>query len=133
MTATTKRNSIPSGVATVGEVAAPQRKSEGVVMDPNEKCVCTGNHERHICFLHSKGFIDEVEKLTANPTVTCSICLVNANSPDNVCSPTTLGGGFKYSDMQYSKKIICDSVADATPEEKGAEEKGTEEKGTEEK
>ena len=53
-----------------------------------------------------------VTELTDNPTVTCSICLVNANAPDNVCSPATLGGGFKYSDMQYSKKIICESVLD---------------------
>ncbi|GFO55302.1 hypothetical protein GMSM_23090 [Geomonas sp. Red276] len=73
-------------------------------------CVCAGRHEQHICYLHSKGMVEEVEKLTDNPTVTCAICLVNANSPDNVCSPTTLGGGFKYSDMRDSKKIICDSV-----------------------
>jgi hypothetical protein len=75
-----------------------------------EICRCVDKHEQHICFLHSKGEVQEVEKLTDNPTVTCSICLVNANSPDNVCSPTTLGGGFKYSDMRNSKKIICDSV-----------------------
>lgn len=85
-------------------------------MEHNDKCVCTGEHEKHICFLHSKGLIQEVENLTDNPTVTCSICLVNANSPDNVCSPTTLGGGFKYSDMKDSKKIICDSVVEPRPE-----------------
>ena len=92
--------------------------------DEAAKCLCTGNHERHICYLHSKGMVEEVEKLTDNPTVTCAICLVNANSPDNVCSPTTigaLGGGFKYSDMQGSKKIICDSVMEA-PSEKKEEE-----------
>ena len=79
-------------------------------MESKETCVCAGEHEKHICYLHSKGFIKEAEQLTDNPTVTCSICLVNANAPNNVCSPTTLGGGFKYSDMQHSKKIICDSV-----------------------
>lgn len=80
-------------------------------MDEEKRtCVCVGNHESHICYLHSRGMVDEVEKMTDNPTVTCAICLVNANSPDNVCSPTTLGGGFKYSDMRESKKIICDSV-----------------------
>jgi len=83
-----------------------------------ETCVCTEKHEQHICFLHSKGLVQEVEKLTDNPTVTCSICLVNANSPENVCSPTTLGGGFKYSDMRGSKKIICDSLADPNGEKK---------------
>ena len=87
-------------------------------MEPKRTRVCAGNHERHVCHLHSKGLIEEVEKLTDNPTVTCSICLVNANSPDNVCSPTTLGGGFKYSDMKDSKKIICDSVMEAPPEKK---------------
>ena len=87
-------------------------------MESKETCTCTGNHERHICFLHSKGYVQEVEKLTDAPTVTCSICLVNANSPDNVCSPATLGGGFKYSDMRDSKKIICDSLADPNPEKK---------------
>ena len=90
--------------------------------EPKTTCVCAGNHERHICYLHSKGMVEEVEQLTDNPTVTCSICLVNANSPDNVCSPTTLGGGFKYSDMRGSKKTICDSVvvkhSDESEEEK---------------
>lgn len=87
-------------------------------MESKEKCVCAGEHENHICYLHSKGLIKEVEKLTDSPTVTCSICLVNANSPDNVCSPTTLGGGFKYSDMQYSKKIICESVVESVDKKK---------------
>ncbi|GFO69622.1 hypothetical protein GMLC_32010 [Geomonas limicola] len=73
-------------------------------------CTCVTNHEHHICALHSKGLVEEAERLTDNPTVTCSICLVNANSPENVCSPTTLGGGFKYSDMKDSKKILCESV-----------------------
>jgi hypothetical protein len=86
--------------------------------DEKERCVCVGSHERHICYLHSKGMVDEVEKITDNPTVTCSICLVNANSPDNVCSPTTLGGGFKYSDMRDSKKILCETVVtEAKPSE----------------
>ncbi len=87
-------------------------------MESKEKCICTEKHDQHICVLHSKGMVQEVEKLTDNPTVTCSICLVNANSPDNVCSPTTLGGGFKYSDMQGSKKVICDSLAEPDPEKK---------------
>jgi len=77
-------------------------------MEANKKCSCGKKHEEHICALHSKGLIDEVVHLTDNPTVTCSICLVNANNPDNVCSPTTLGGGFKYSDMVNSKKVICE-------------------------
>jgi hypothetical protein len=83
-----------------------------------EVCTCVEKHEQHICFLHSKGRVQEVETLTDNPTVTCSICLVNANSPDNVCSPTTLGGGFKYSDMRDSKKIICDTVVEGQPGKK---------------
>jgi hypothetical protein len=87
-------------------------------MEPKEQCTCAEKHDQHICVLHSKGLVDEVEKLTDNPTVTCAICQVNANSPDNVCSPTTLGGGFKYSDMSGSKKAICDSLADAGPEKK---------------
>ena len=87
-------------------------------MESKETCACTGEHEKHICFLHSKGLVEEVEKLTDSPTVTCSICLVNANSPDNVCSPATLGGGFKYSDMQHSKKIICESVVECAPGKK---------------
>lgn len=87
-------------------------------MEPKQTCICGDKHEQDICFLHSKGLVQEVEKLTDNPVVTCSICLVNANSPDNVCSPTTLGGGFKYSDMQHSKKIICDSVVDGHPDKK---------------
>lgn len=87
-------------------------------MDPKEQCTCPGEHDRHICYLHSKGMSKEVEKLTDNPTVTCSICLVNADSPDNVCSPTTLGGGFKYSDMKHSKKIMCDTLATDKEEEK---------------
>ena len=87
-------------------------------MESKETCACTGEHEKHICFLHSKGLVEEVEKLTDSPTVTCSICLVNANSPDNVCSPATLGGGFKYSDMQHSKRIICESVVESGPGKK---------------
>jgi hypothetical protein len=92
-------------------------------MEEKQSCVCAGNHENHICYLHSKGMIERVEQLTDKPTVTCSICLVNANSPDNVCSPTTLGGGFKYSDMKDSKKILCDSVAEIAeqPQEKAEE------------
>ena len=62
--------------------------------------------------------VQEVETLTDNPTVTCSICQVNANLPDNVCSPTTLGGGFKYSDMRDSKKVLCDSVVDPNQDKK---------------
>lgn len=85
-------------------------------MDHKATCTCPGNHEQHICSLHSKGLVQEVEKLTDAPTVTCSICLVNANSPENVCSPATLGGGFKYSDMRGSKKIICDSVTETEPD-----------------
>lgn len=87
-------------------------------MEPKETCTCPDKHEKHICSLHSKGLVQEVEKLTDNPTVTCSICQVNANSPDNVCSPTTLGSGFKYSDMKGSKKVICDSVSDSHQEKK---------------
>ena len=87
-------------------------------MESNEKCVCVGEHEKHICYLHSKGSIKEVEQMTDCPTVTCSICLVNANSPDNVCSPTTLGGGFRYSDMKHSKKIICESVVESVEKKK---------------
>lgn len=87
-------------------------------MESKDTCVCTGDHEKHICYMHSKGMVKEVEQLTDNPTVTCSICLVNANSPDNVCSPTTLGGGFKYSDMHHSKKIICESVVEAVVKKK---------------
>jgi hypothetical protein len=83
---------------------------EGYSMEANNKCSCGKTHEEHICALHSKGLIDEVLHLTDNPTVTCSICLVNANSPDNVCSPTTLGGGFKYSDMAHNKKLICSNA-----------------------
>jgi len=79
-------------------------------MEPEITCSCAENHEQHICALHSKGLTQLVEQLTDNPTVTCAICLVNANSPDNVCSPTTLGEGFRYSDMQGSKKMICDNV-----------------------
>lgn len=85
-------------------------------MGENRTC-CGKEHEHHICHLHCKGLIEEAEHLTDEPTVTCAICLVNANSPENVCSPTTLGGGFRYSDMQDSKKIICESV-----EPDGAEE-----------
>ena len=87
-------------------------------MESKETCSATEKHRQHICFLHSKGLVQEVVKLTDNPTVTCAICQVNANSPENVCSPTTLGGGFKYSDMQGSKKVICDSVAGPGVEKK---------------
>lgn len=87
-------------------------------MDHTDNCTCADKHKQHICFFHRNGMVKEVEELTDNPTVTCSICLVNANSPDNVCSPTTLGGVFKYSDMQNSKKIICDSVTHPDRESK---------------
>ncbi|HBA90154.1 MAG TPA: hypothetical protein DCZ75_19780 [Geobacter sp.] len=86
-------------------------------MDPKQQCACPGEHENHICYLHSKGRSKEVEKMTDKPTVTCSICLVNANLPDNVCSPTTLGGGFKYSDMKHNKKILCDTLSEGTEDE----------------
>lgn len=79
-------------------------------MEANKVCSCGKKHEEHICALHSKGLIKEVEHLTDNPTVTCAICLVNANSSDNVCKPTTLGGGFKYSDMKDSKKMVREIV-----------------------
>jgi hypothetical protein len=101
-------------VAAIPEFAS----HEETEMEPKETCNCADKHEQHICYLHSKGLVQEVEKLTDNPTVTCSICLVNANSPDNVCSPATLSGGFKYSDMRDSKKIICDSLAEANPEKR---------------
>jgi len=87
-------------------------------MEANKKCHCGKVHEEHICALHSKGLFEEVVHLTDNPTVTCSICLVNANSPDNVCSPATLGGGFKYSDMVNSKKLIRESVDPRADKEK---------------
>jgi hypothetical protein len=87
-------------------------------MDTNKTCNCGKRHEQHICALHSKGMVEEAEHLTDNPTVTCAICLVNANSPDYVCSPTTLGGGFKYSDMKNSKKTICENVDPHTDKEK---------------
>jgi hypothetical protein len=89
-------------------------------MEDNKTCTacsCGKSHDRHICSLHSRGMVEEAEHLTDHPTVTCSICLVNANSPENVCSPTTLGGGFKYSDMKDSKKILCERV-DPLAEEK---------------
>ena len=87
-------------------------------MEVNKKCSCGKKHEEHICALHSKGLIEEVMHLTDNPTVTCSICLVNANSPDNVCSPATLGGGFKYSDMKDSKKVIRENTVPPTDRER---------------
>ena len=80
-------------------------------------------HERHICALLNKGKFSEVEQLTDNPTVTCSICLVNANSPEHVCSPTTLGGGFRYSDM-YSRKqnVFEGDTLDQTQEQEKKED-----------
>lgn len=77
---------------------------------PEKTCLSEEKHEQHICSLHKKGLTQLVQQLTDNPTVTCAICLVNANSPDNVCSPTTLGEIFNYSDMRGSKKIICETV-----------------------
>jgi len=82
-------------------------------MDATKSCSCGAKHEEHICYLHSKGLIEQVEHLTDSPTVTCAICLVNANFPENVCSPTTLGGGFKYADMKDCKKVICDNAEPA--------------------
>jgi hypothetical protein len=35
--------------------------------------------------LHGKGLIEEVEHLRDRPALTCSICLVHANSPGDVC------------------------------------------------
>lgn len=81
--------------------------------EPGKTCMSVERHEQHVCALHSKGMTKLVQQVTDNPTVTCAICLVNANSPDFVCSPTTLGEGYNYSDMAGSKKIICESV-DAT-------------------
>jgi hypothetical protein len=79
-------------------------------MEANQTCHCGKKHQHHICYLHSRELYEEAEHLTDNPTVTCAICLVNANFPDNVCSPTTLGGGFRYADMKDSKKILCEQL-----------------------
>ena len=100
----------------IGGRSASIGSREMNAMELKETCICTEKHAQHICFLRGKGMVQKVEKLTGNPTVTCSICLVNANLPENVCSPTTLGGGFKYSDMRDSKKVICESLAHANAE-----------------
>ncbi|UFS71212.1 hypothetical protein LPW11_03235 [Geomonas sp. RF6] len=77
-------------------------------MGENRTCCDPARHDQHICALHNKGKYEEVESLTDNPTVTCSVCLVNANSADNVCSPATIGGGFKYSDMYQRKQMVVE-------------------------
>jgi hypothetical protein len=99
-------------------ISALLQSHEGHAMDTDKTCSCGKRHEQHICALHSKGMVEEAEHLTDHPTVTCAICLVNANLPDYVCSPTTLGGGFKYSDMKNSKRIICENVDPHTEREK---------------
>jgi len=74
--------------------------------------------------MHNSGKYEEVEGLTDNPTVTCAICLVNANSADNVCAPTTIGGGFKYSDMYDRKQMVVegDTLEDPNRENENQQE-----------
>lgn len=86
-------------------------------MEPNKTCSAK-DHERHICCLHNKGMFAEVERLTDNPTVTCAVCLINANSPENVCMPAALGGGFNYSEMDQHKTVVRET---GTPVEEGVE------------
>jgi len=59
-------------------------------MEPNKTCSCGEKHQGHLCVLRSKGMTKEVEHLTNNPTVVCFTCGVEANSEDNVCSPSPL-------------------------------------------
>ncbi|MBJ6727505.1 hypothetical protein [Geomesophilobacter sediminis] len=86
--------------------------------ETDKTCTSPEKHEQHVCCLHSKGLTKTVEQVTDHPTVTCAICLVNANAPEYVCAPTTLGTGYHYSDMQGSKKIICGSVDSTVKKEK---------------
>lgn len=97
-------------------------------MDSDKCCTSMEKHNCHICALHSRGLTKAVLEMTDNPCVTCAICLVNANSPDYVCSPTTLGRVYNYSDMQDSKKVICESVDSMVHGELLAETRGTKER-----
>lgn len=52
-----------------------------------QKCNCEGNHEGHLCVLHSKGMEAEIARITDNPQVVCFTCGREANCADNVCVP----------------------------------------------
>ena len=59
-------------------------------MEPTKTCSCEEKHQGHICQLKSLGMTKDIEQITNNPTVSCFICDVEANSEDNVCSPEPL-------------------------------------------
>ncbi len=50
-------------------------------------CTCPGQHEGHLCVLHSLELQAEIDAATDQPTVVCFICGREANCAENVCSP----------------------------------------------
>ena len=57
---------------------------------PSCSCTCAEKHGGHICVLKSKGLLDEVAAIQANPTVVCFICGEVADNAEHVCSPMPL-------------------------------------------
>lgn len=62
-------------------------------------CQDSKNHSNHMCSLKLQGRLDEVKKLSDQPTVECGHCGAKANSIQNICAahlgcnaPTVEGG-----------------------------------------
>ena len=54
------------------------------------KTCCGGDHQGHLCVLHSKGLNAVIARVTDKPTVVCFNCGRKANRDANVCNPMPL-------------------------------------------
>jgi hypothetical protein len=59
-------------------------------MDELKKCCCEEGHQGHVCVLRGLGLIDEIARLSLNPTHVCFTCGSEVNNPNNVCQPMPL-------------------------------------------
>ena len=58
--------------------------AENDCTNPEEHC------ELHMCQLKATALNDEINKLYENPTYVCTICGVNVNRKEYLCSPKPL-------------------------------------------
>jgi hypothetical protein len=59
-------------------------------MSHQEQCPSPGKHPTHICKLREKGLMEEIDRLSARPTVICNKCRAKADSAEHLCNPRPL-------------------------------------------
>ncbi len=56
-------------------------------MGSKKECETPNYHDMHMCKLQKKGLMEEIDRRSTNPTVTCNKCGAKANESRDLCQP----------------------------------------------